>query len=57
MKKLSQHEIRQIAVEARRDPRTVVAVVNGTATDLSAMAVREAAARLGIGLPKARRVA
>jgi hypothetical protein len=47
---LSAHDIRRLSVEAQRDPRTVVAVLEGRATPLATLSVREAAARLGIKL-------
>ena len=50
-KRLTQHEIRQIAVGARLDPRTVVAALAGIARDPAVQAVRDAARRLGIELP------
>jgi len=50
-KKLTQHEIRRLSVEARRDPRTVVKVLAGEASPLATLTVREAAQRLGIRLP------
>jgi hypothetical protein len=40
---LSPHEIRFLAVAARRDPRTVVNAYHGTATPLARDAVAEAA--------------
>ena len=49
--RLTAHDIRRLAVEARRDPRSVEAVIEGRARDVTALAVREAAARLGIELP------
>jgi hypothetical protein len=50
MTKLTPHDVRRIAVEARRDPRSVHSVLAGTAKDLTTLAVREAAARLGIDI-------
>jgi hypothetical protein len=50
-RKLNAHEIRKIAVEARRDPRSVVAVIAGTAAPMTEVTVKEAAQRLGIKLP------
>jgi hypothetical protein len=53
MATLTAHQIRQIAVEARRDPRTVRAVIERRARGVSDVAIREAADRLGIRLPVA----
>jgi hypothetical protein len=48
------HEIRTIAVRARRDPRTVAAVLDGRrCTDLARLAVEEAARELGLIDPRA----
>ena len=49
--RLTAHDIRRISVEARRDPRSVEAVIEGHAKPLTELVVREAAARLGIELP------
>jgi hypothetical protein len=48
---LSAHLIRDLAVEARRDPRTVRRVIDGRGRGLADLCVREAAAKLGIELP------
>jgi hypothetical protein len=48
---ITAHDIRRLSVEARRDPRTVRAVIEGRARQLAELEVREAAARLGISLP------
>ncbi|MGD0529017.1 MAG: hypothetical protein ABSE49_28020 [Polyangiaceae bacterium] len=47
---IDQHTLRRLAVEAARDPRTVLAVLEGRGTALSRAAVRAAALRLGLGL-------
>ena len=49
--RLTQHDIRRLAVEARRDPRTVARVIAGEGSPLARLTVREAAERLGITLP------
>jgi hypothetical protein len=49
--RISAHDIRRLAVEARRDPRTVKAAIEGRARELATLDVREAAQRLGIELP------
>lgn len=49
--RLTAHEKRAIAVEARRDPRAIDSVLAGTARPLTELAIREAAERLGITLP------
>ena len=48
---LSSFDIRRLAVEAHRDPRTVRAALEGRASPLATSAVQEAAKRLGIELP------
>jgi hypothetical protein len=49
--KLSAHDIRRLAVESRRDPRTVKSVVEGRpARDMATLDIREAADRLGISI-------
>lgn len=52
--KFSAHLIRALAVEARRDPRTVRRVIDGRGRGLADLCVREAAKRLGIELPNPR---
>jgi hypothetical protein len=47
----SAHLIRALAVEARRDPRTVQRVIAGRGRGLANLCVRDAAAKLGIELP------
>lgn len=48
---LTAHNIRRLAVEARRDPRTIRNVLHGRAKGVAELAVREAAERLGLTLP------
>jgi hypothetical protein len=48
---LTAHDIRRLAVESRRDPRTVRNVIAGRARDLAKLEISEAAERLGIALP------
>ena len=48
---LDPHTIRALSVEAHRDPRTVVAALEGRASALATAAVVAAAKRLGIQLP------
>jgi hypothetical protein len=45
------HEYRQLAVLARRDPRTVKAAYEGRTSEMVADGVRDAAARLGFTPP------
>lgn len=48
------HEIRSLAVESRRDPRTVQKAygrVSGTVRDVARIAIAEAAERLGFEPP------
>ena len=48
----SAHEIRSLSVRSHRDPRTVVAVIEGRATSLATAAVMAAAGDLGIEIPR-----
>jgi hypothetical protein len=47
---ISAHDIRRIAVEAHRDPRTVIAALEGRARPIATASVQSAAERLGIAL-------
>jgi hypothetical protein len=49
--RLPAHVVRAIAVEAGRDPRSVVAALDGRARPMTAAAVKAAMVRLGIELP------
>ena len=49
---LDPHTIRKIAVKACRDPRTVVAALEGRASKLATEAVTNAMRELGIIVPR-----
>jgi hypothetical protein len=48
------HIVRALAVESRRDPRSVINAINGKARGVVVLSVQEAAARLGIEMPHTR---
>jgi len=48
------HDLRQLAVVAHRDPRTVAAAYRGDASDIVTAAVTAAATRLGFAPPPRR---
>jgi hypothetical protein len=48
---LSAHQIRQLAVAAQRDPRTIVNAYRGTARGVALASVRDAALALGLPVP------
>jgi hypothetical protein len=47
------HQVRQIAVEAGRDPRTVTSALDGRASALATASVYAAIRRLGITIERA----
>jgi len=53
LKMLSPHDIRRIAVEAKRDPRAVKNALAGRGKPLTLLAVAEAMKRLGMKWPAA----
>jgi hypothetical protein len=51
--KFQAHVIRRIAVAANRDPRTVVAALEGRASPLATSSVNDAIEKLGLTAPAA----